>query len=82
VKCNLAARYVERLQRWPAAMRRYLYEIDGHGDLACYGPGDHGHWSMQANNTAAAAFAVLAADDSMDPSIAGMSRFVTSGSAL
>ena len=74
VNTELAAAYVQRLQRWPAAMRRYLYEIDGHGDLACYGPGDHGHWSMQANNTAAAAFAVLAADDSMDPSIAGMSR--------
>ncbi len=55
-------------------MRRYLYPIPGDPASACFGPGDHGHWSLQANNTAAAAFAVLAADPATDFPRAGMSR--------
>ena len=71
---SLRLRYVRRLESWPAAMRRYLYRLPGRPDLGCYGPGDHGHWAMQANNTAAAAFSVLATDPALDPERADMSR--------
>lgn len=71
---DLHTLYLRRLERWPAAMRRYLYQLPNDEASACFGLGDHGHWSMQANNTAAAAFAVLGADPETDNQLAGMSR--------
>ncbi len=71
---SLSHRYVRRLEVWPAAMRRYLYVLPGRPGLGCYGPGDHGHWAMQAHNTAAAGFAVLATAPELDADRAGMSR--------
>lgn len=56
------------------AMRRHLYRLPGKDGLACFGPGNHGHWALQANATAASAFAVLASDPATDPAAAGMSR--------
>ncbi len=66
--------YLRRLEPWPMAMRRYLYRVPGKHGLACFGPGTHGHWALQANATAASAFAVLASDPATDPAAAGMSR--------
>lgn len=63
---DVRLRYLRRLQGWPAAMRRYLYALPGRPDLGCFGTGDHGNWGMQANNTAAAAFAVLACEPAAD----------------
>lgn len=74
VHTELRKRYLHRLERWPAAMRDHLYVLPADPDAACMGPGDHGHWSMQANNTAAAAFAVLAVDPQTDFARVGMSR--------
>ncbi len=70
----LQNRYLRALEGWPAAMRGNLYEIPGDLASACYGPGDHGHWALQANATAASAFAVLSADPACDTARAGMSR--------
>ncbi len=74
MKDNLRHRYLQVLSPWPAAMRPYLYALPSDASLACYGPGNQGHWAMQANATAAAAFAVLATDPELDPRQADMSR--------
>ncbi|MBF0244897.1 MAG: hypothetical protein HQL31_06445 [Planctomycetes bacterium] len=71
---DLHGLYLRRLERWPSAIRRYLYPLPEDGSLGCFGPGDHSHWSMQANNTAAAAFAVLGTDPGTDAACAGMSQ--------
>ncbi len=67
-------RYLDLLAPWPTAMRQYLYRFPGRTDCACYGPGDHGHWALQSNNTAAAAFAVLATAPNGDSASCTMSR--------
>ena len=79
---NFHQRYVNALERWPAAIRHELYRMPGDDEVACYGPGDHGHWAIQANNTAASAFAVLASDPELNESRAGMSRDEMLDSAL
>lgn len=79
---TLRQAYLDRLRKWPAAVRPYLYTLPNNPDAACFGPGDHGHWSMQANNTAAAAFAILAVDAQTDWSDASMSRDETLDWAL
>ncbi|MCP4645340.1 MAG: hypothetical protein GY851_33160 [bacterium] len=79
---DLRVLYLRRLERWPAAMKRYLYQMQDDKASGCFGPGDHGHWSMQANATAAAAFAVLAVEPQTDAARAGMSRDEMLGWAL
>ncbi len=71
---ELRLRYLRRLEGWPAAIQRYLHVLPGRPELGCCGTGDHGHWSVQANNTAAGAFAVLATDPELKPERAGMGR--------
>ncbi|WFB37292.1 hypothetical protein P3T73_05900 [Kiritimatiellota bacterium B12222] len=66
--------YLDLLSPWPAAVRSSLYRFPHAPELACYGPGNQGHWAQQANTTAAAAFAVLATDPDLDAKKAGMSR--------
>ncbi len=70
---DLPALYRRQLEPWPSAMRRHFYGIPGSEDLTCFGPGDHGHWAVQTNATAAAALAVLATDTQTDPQCTGMS---------
>lgn len=70
----LRLRYLRRLETWPAAICRYLHILPEQPQLGCYGTGDHGHWSVQANNTAAGAFAVLATDPDVDVTRTGMTR--------
>ncbi len=69
-----AQRYLSLLEPWPAAMRRSLHEPRPGVPRLCYGTGTHGHWAIQANNTAAAGVAVLAADEATDVARTGMSR--------
>lgn len=66
--------YVRTLSPWIKAARKYLYRLPGAPDRMCYGLGNHGHWALQANNTALSAFAVLAVDPATDPDLTGMSR--------
>ena len=64
---TLLPRYREALHGWPAAMQRHLYRIPGQPALGCYGPGNSGHWAVQANATAAAALAICATDSAAPP---------------
>lgn len=66
--------YLRLLERWVHSTRRHLRPHPGDAGLLSYGPGVHGHWSMQTHTTAFAAFAELAANPQTDVSRAGMSR--------
>ena len=66
--------YLRTLAPWIRAARRHLYRLPDAPELLCYGPGNHGHWALQANTTALSAFAVLAVDPATDPDATGMSR--------
>jgi len=70
----LHARTLRLLEPWPAAMREFIHDVPGEPDVACFGPGDHGHWAVQTNATAAAALCVLASDPCTDSARTGMSR--------
>jgi len=60
-----------RLERWIPFARRHLHPLPQDPEQIPYGPAHHGHWAMQAHNTA---FAVLAADPDTDERRATMSR--------
>lgn len=66
--------YLDCLQPWVKASEKYCYRAPERSELECYGYGDSGHWSVQTNLKAFAAYAVLAADPSLDESKVGMSR--------
>ncbi|MDD5708376.1 MAG: hypothetical protein PHR35_20850, partial [Kiritimatiellae bacterium] len=70
------------LEDWVAQARRWLYRLPDSGGLVCYGIGHHGHWAMQAHDTAFSAFAVLAADPQTDTARTGMSRDELTATAL
>ncbi|MDA3798429.1 MAG: hypothetical protein PF692_05035 [Kiritimatiellae bacterium] len=52
----------------------YLYSPEPNSDIACFGMGDHGHWSMQTNTNMFAALATLAADPDTNHQLAGYSK--------
>ena len=54
--------YRHRHERWISFARRHIHPLPQDPEQITYGPAHHGHWAMQAHNTAFAAFAVLAAD--------------------
>lgn len=66
--------YLRLLERWLPSTRRHLRPHPQNPGLLSYGPGVHGHWSMQTHTTAFAAFAVLAASPLTDVARTGMSR--------
>ncbi|MBN2643211.1 MAG: hypothetical protein JXR78_16280 [Victivallales bacterium] len=66
--------YVRTLEKWLVYAEKAIYQPLSQSDMACYGPGNHGHWSLQSNTTAFGAFAVLASDPDFDEVRAGMSR--------
>jgi hypothetical protein len=74
--------YRELLERWIPAARPWLYRIPQDPDCLCYGIGNHGHWALQASNTAMGAFAALAADPDTDTDRTGMSRDELMATAL
>ncbi len=71
---TLRAGYRQALEPWCRFARAQLFKTAGPPATLCYGIGGHGHWAMQAHDTAFAAFAVLAADPETDPARTGMSR--------
>lgn len=71
---RLTADYRHLLEPWCRFAKPFLYEESARPRRVCYGIGSHGHWSMQAHDTAFAAFAVLAADPATDPARTGASR--------
>ena len=76
------ADYRVLVESWVSASRRHLYRLPHAPELTCYGIGNHGHWSYQANDTAFAAVATLAADPGTDEGRVGMSRDELIGTAL
>lgn len=77
---SLQAAYRRALEPWPRFARKHLYSPGA--DTRCFGIGSHGHWSMQAHDTAFAAFAALAADPETDPARTGFSRDELTATAL
>lgn len=71
---GLAAAYRSPLERWAGAARRWLHAPPDSPGCLCYGTGYHNHWAVQANTTAFAAFACLAADPDTDLARAGLDR--------
>ncbi len=66
--------YLSLLARWVPAARRFLQPVEAGSTLLTYGIGNHGHWAMQAHNTAFTAFAELAVNQDTDCQRAGMQR--------
>lgn len=66
--------YRTSLEAWIPAAREWLYRLPNDPACICYGVGNHGHWALQASNTAFGAFAALAADPETDCSRTAMSR--------
>ena len=58
--------YRQRLEAWIPAARPWLYRVPSDPECVCYGIGNHGHWALQASNTAFGAFAVLAENTVID----------------
>ena len=52
--------YSKLLARWVMYSQQHLYEVPGGEGLVCYGQADHGHWGVQTQQKAFAAFAVAA----------------------
>lgn len=74
--------YAYLLSRWIPSTRRHLRPFPGNGGLLSYGPGNHGHWSQQTNNTALTAFAELAVNPHASAGAAKMSRDEMTDTAL
>lgn len=70
---TLSAEYLDLLQRWLPFGAEAIYRPSFDPETACYGPGNHGHWSIQTNATVFAGLAVLASDPRLDPGTVGMS---------
>lgn len=66
--------YLRLLERWVGSTKRHMRVYPGRADLVSYGPGVHGHWSLQTHTTAFTAFSELAANAQTDLSRTGMSR--------
>jgi hypothetical protein len=77
---SLQAGYRRALEPWCRFASNRLHRTAP--DSLCYGIGSHGHWSLQAHDTAFAAFAALAADPGLDPARAGFSRDELTATAL
>lgn len=72
--------YRRTLEPWCRFARPHLHRVSP--DTICFGIGGHGHWPMQAHDTAFAALAVLAADPATDPARTGWSRDELAATAL
>ena len=69
---SLHTQYVRALEPWiPAAKSQIRFLDDG---TAIYGLAQHGHWYMQAHDTAFCAFAVLGTDPETNEQTVGMTR--------
>ncbi|MDO5581526.1 MAG: hypothetical protein Q4G69_10335 [Planctomycetia bacterium] len=68
----LHTQYIRALEPWIKAANKEVRHLDK--DLAIYGLAQHGHWYMQAHDTAFCAYAVLGTDPETDESRTGMSK--------
>ncbi len=66
--------YSRMLAKWVMFSQKHLHELPSSGGMICYGQGDHGHWGVQTQQKAFAAFAVAAADPSIDWQEWGLTR--------
>lgn len=64
--------YIRALEPWIKAARQEVRFLSA--DLAIYGLAQHGHWYMQAHDTAFCAYAILGTDPETDESRTGMSK--------
>lgn len=69
--------YMERLERWLGSIAGAVYK-PGKG-VACYGPGNSGHWSIQANATALGALMVVAADPGFQSGVMSRDEVLETG---
>lgn len=66
--------YIHCLEPWVKASEKYSYRCPEKPELECYGYGDSGHWAVQTNMKAFAAYAVLATDPKYNQIGIGMSQ--------
>ena len=72
---DIGANYLALLRRWAVSARKHLYFPSGSEcACCCFGAGDHGHWSMQANTNAMASFAVLSFTCGDEEDVAGLTK--------
>lgn len=55
------AETIRLLNDWTIFAQRWLYHLPQDKNLICYGTGSHGHWALQAHDTAFTGFAALSA---------------------
>lgn len=61
-----AEAYSALLADWVRYSQQHLFVCREDTALVCYGAGEHGHWGVQTHQKAMAAFAVAAADPTID----------------
>ena len=71
---TIAENYAVLLADWVKHSQRHLYTCRDDPALLCYGAGEHGHWGTHTHQKAMAAFAVAAAEPSIDWDARGMNR--------
>lgn len=69
---SLHTLYIRALEPWIKAARQEVRFLNK--ELAIYGLAQHGHWYMQAHDTAFCAYAVLGTDPETDETRTGMSK--------
>ncbi|MBQ9456645.1 MAG: hypothetical protein IJU53_13345 [Thermoguttaceae bacterium] len=69
---SLHTQYVRALEPWIPAAKSQIRFLDD--QTAIYGLAQHGHWYMQAHDTAFCAFAVLGTDPETNEQTVGMTR--------
>lgn len=71
---TLAPVYLSLLEKWLKNGQDKIYYPSFDKSTACYGPGDHGHWSIQANGTVFAGLATMATDPSYNEKTTGIPK--------
>lgn len=66
--------YIRLLEKWNTTARRWTHRVKGNEGLAYYATGGHEHWAVQAQCTAMAGIATLAAAPELDEQRAGETR--------
>lgn len=73
---------VDLLHAWTRYADRWLYRLPGSDGLICYGTGAHGHWALQAHDTAFTGYAMLATIPANSGSTTHLSREACAATAL
>lgn len=70
------------LHAWTGYAQRWLHRLPGPAGLTCYGTGAHGHWALQAHDTAFTGYAILASAPDADTAPARLSQDELAATAL